>query len=255
MHTALCQHLPAAPSLSNPLPLESASRPYLYLLSHMSKAILKQAESEVSAKPDAAYPLARVVVLLLLQGHTAFGEILFARFVKKCPWVVPFYPSRAPDQPRDEYEKSTGRGSDESAADYIGRMNGILTLYLAIVQTPLDSLFSAMNVTPTPEQLVNVITPPMRFTASWSWIAHALRDPLPTLAPTATLITTWIEITGAEMIRVYGRGQVMKIFQAIKEEGVDQGKIKGDSESARNQLRMMLEQVDRLSHPAAREWN
>ena len=235
--------------------MTTASRPYLYLLSHMSKSILKQAESEVSAKPDAAYPLARVVVLLLLQGHVAFGEILFARFVKKCPWVVPYYPSRVEGQSREEYEKSTGRGTDESAADYIGRMNGILTLYLAIVQTPLDSLLHAMNTTPTPDQLANVITPPLRFPAAWSWLAHALRDPLPALFPTATLITTWIERVGAEVMRVYGKGQVMKIFQAIMEEGVEAGKIKGDSESARKQLRMALEQVSDLTSPPARHWS
>ena len=50
----------------------------------------------MSAKSDAAFPLARIIILLLLRGHSAFGEILFARFVKKCPWVVPFYPGRQP---------------------------------------------------------------------------------------------------------------------------------------------------------------
>jgi nucleoporin GLE1 len=69
-------------------------KPYAYLVSHLSKALIKQAESEVSAKAEAAFPLARVVLGLILRGHAALSDILFARFVKKCPWVVPFYPSK-----------------------------------------------------------------------------------------------------------------------------------------------------------------
>lgn len=67
---------------------------YGYLLSHTSKAFIKQAENEIAAKADAAFPLARVVLGLLLRGHAAFGQMLFARMVKKCPWVVPYYPRR-----------------------------------------------------------------------------------------------------------------------------------------------------------------
>ena len=73
---------------------------YAYLVSHLSKALIKQAESEVSAKAEAAFPLARVVLGLILRGHAALSEILFARFVKKCPWVVPFYPSKQPVSPK-----------------------------------------------------------------------------------------------------------------------------------------------------------
>jgi nucleoporin GLE1 len=73
---------------------ESTPKPYAYLLSHFSKAIIKQAENEVSAKAEAGFPLARVIVGLFLRGHAALSEILFARLVKKCPWVIPYYPSK-----------------------------------------------------------------------------------------------------------------------------------------------------------------
>lgn len=72
----------------------STPKPYAYLLSHLSKALIKQAETEVSAKAEAAFPLARVMVSLFLHGHAALGDVLFARLVKKCPWVVPYYPSK-----------------------------------------------------------------------------------------------------------------------------------------------------------------
>lgn len=90
-------YLPSPPTPASPIILDQ--RPpvaYCYLLSHLSKALIKQAEHEIAANTDAAFPLGRIVVGLLLRGHAAFGEVLFARLVKKCPWVVPYYPSRQP---------------------------------------------------------------------------------------------------------------------------------------------------------------
>jgi len=234
--------------------LSTASKPYLYLLSHASKALIKQAESEVSASSAAAFPLGRVVILLLLHGHAALGEILFARFNKKCPWVIPYYPVRQPDQPREDYEKSTGRGSDESVQDYIARMNGILTLYFAILQTPLTSIVPLLPYQATKEHLAALIPPALRFPAAWTWLAHAMRDPLPKSPPIATMVRTWVEMLGAEAIRVYGKTQVMKVFEVIMREGVETGKVAGDSESARQQLGMLLSSSDTLTHPAARVW-
>lgn len=193
------------------------------------------------------------MVLLLLSGHAAFGDILFARLVKKCPWVVPYYPIRQPNQPRDEYEKSTGRGSDESIADYVARMNGIFTLYLAIIQTPITSLVRPLAIQPTKEELVAVINAPLRFTTSWTWLAHAVRDPLPGLDPTATLILTWIEVLGAEAIRIFGQGQMGKVLVAIRDEGIEGGKIRGDSESARQQLGMLVKDLSKIKIPVARQ--
>lgn len=87
--------LPQPPTLANPI--TSASSPpqlYGYLLSHVSKSLIKQAEAEVNAHPEAAFPLAKIVVGLLLRGHAMLGEVLFGRLVKKCPWVVPFWPAK-----------------------------------------------------------------------------------------------------------------------------------------------------------------
>ena len=97
IHQGLSEQLPNEPSPSSPMVLDANTpKAYAYLLSHLSKALIKQAESEVSAKAEAAFPLARVVLGLILRGHAALSDILFARFVKKCPWVVPFYPNKQP---------------------------------------------------------------------------------------------------------------------------------------------------------------
>lgn len=97
IHKLLVDQLQAPPFPSSPIRLDDTTpKSYAYMLSHFSKALIKQAESEVSAKAEAAFPLARVVAGLLLRGHGALGEVLFARLVKKCPWVVPFYPNKQP---------------------------------------------------------------------------------------------------------------------------------------------------------------
>lgn len=217
--------------------------------------MIKQAESEVSAKADAAFPLARIVVGLLLRGHAAFGEILFARLVKKCPWVIPFFPSRRPDQPREEYEKSTGRGTDESLSDYVARMAGISTVYFAILQTSYTSMISSLPTPPpTPQQLTVLIPIPLRLPAAWTWLSNALRDPMPAMPPIAQLLTVFTEIAGAEVIMVYGQKQVGKAFEAILREGIDGGKVKGDSEAARQRLGLVLKDWRSLKHHSGRDW-
>lgn len=80
-------------------PITATSSPtlsYLYLLSHLSKSLIKQAENEVNAHPESAYPLAKIVLGLCLSGHCLLGEVLMARLVKKCCWVVPYYPAKEP---------------------------------------------------------------------------------------------------------------------------------------------------------------
>ncbi|OCF58660.1 hypothetical protein L486_03150 [Kwoniella mangroviensis CBS 10435] len=258
LHAILTEQLPSPPSPASPVILnDDTSKPYAYLLSHLSKALIKQAESEVNAKADAAFPLARIVFGLILRGHAALGEVLFARFVKKCPWVVPYYPSRQTSQSREEYEKSTGRGSDESLAEYISRMAGICTLYFAILQTPLSSLIPTTSVLPpTPSQLESLIIPPLRFPSAWKWLALALKDTFPVLPPVAHLISTWIDITAHEAVNRYGKGQMSKIWEAIEREGLGEGKIKGDSEAARQRLKLVLEKWRRgeVEVPKGRVW-
>lgn len=55
---------------------------YLWVLNHLSKCLIRQAEQEVSVKIDTAYPLARLVLWLLLEGHKELGDMLMARLVK-----------------------------------------------------------------------------------------------------------------------------------------------------------------------------
>ncbi|ODO07876.1 hypothetical protein I350_03457 [Cryptococcus amylolentus CBS 6273] len=243
IHDILVQHLPNLPTAASPFVLNNdIPRPYAYLLSHISKVLISQAQSEITSKPASAYPLGKIVYGLMLRGHAALGDILFARFVKKCPWVVPFYPARQPNQSREEYEQSTGRGTDESSHEYISRMSFISTLFFAILQTPIPSLISTLPTPlPTPQQLEQLIPVPMRLSYAWTWMALALRDPMPASPPIATLVTTWLEIALAECISVYGKIQTDKIREALEREGLQGGGLKGDGGMALDKLQFVLD--------------
>ncbi|OWZ66618.1 hypothetical protein AYX14_05912 [Cryptococcus neoformans] len=242
IHDLLIQQLPSPPSAASPIQFNpDIPKTYAYLLSHVSKVLITQAQSEITSKPASAFPLAKVVVGLMLRGHAALGDVLFARFVKKCPWVVPFYPAPQANQSREEYEKSTGRGTDESQHEYISRMSSICTLFFAILQTPLMPLIPTLPSAPTPEELDKLIPKPMRLTYAWMWLALALRGPMPASPPIAALLTTWIEIALAEVIRIYGKGQTDKLRESLERQGIQGGEIKGDGGMSRDKLGFVLD--------------
>lgn len=134
-------------------------------------------------------------------------------------------------------------------------MAGITTLYFAILQTPFASLLQTLSQSPTPQQLVELVCPPLRFPAAWAWLAYSLRDSLPALPPIAHLISVWIEILGAEAVQIFGVDQMRKISDSIVRDGLEGGKIKGDSEAARQRLGLLLEdwRSTLKAHPA-RNW-
>lgn len=67
---------------------------YTWILNHLSKCLIRQAEQEVAAKQGSCFPLARVVSWLLLEGHSELGDVLMARLTKKCCWCLPHCPAR-----------------------------------------------------------------------------------------------------------------------------------------------------------------
>lgn len=230
--------------------------PYYYLISHTAKALVKQAEGEVDGNPEAAFPLARIILGIMLRGHAAFGTVVFARLVKKCPWVVPYWPQRAEGQPRDEYEKSTGMGVDESRSDYIRRMTGIVRMYFAVLALPLSSLVPTLPSKPTPQQLPILIPEPWRLPTAWSWVATALRPPLPAHQATAPFLLIHIETLGHALASQYGPKQVGKLLAAIKA-GVQSGAIRGDTDATRANIVRAVdqwEQTQSLPAPRGLQW-
>jgi hypothetical protein len=133
-------------------------------------------------------------------------------------------------------------------------MGGILTLHLSIVQTSLRSIVNPLPIAPTPEQLLSIIIPPLRLSSAWTWLSNILKDPLVSAPPAAHLITTWIQIVGPEVIKVYGERQVGKAMEVIWREAYEGGKVRGNVESERQKMGLAVEKWKEIGFSPARDW-
>jgi nucleoporin GLE1 len=152
--------MPSAPSASS---FNAPSQPhpdeiYVPLLSSLAKAILLQAETEVTASKTAAVPLA-MVAKNLLGTSPHFEDVLLAKMVQRVGgWVPTSLPARDVDvggsdsnQPFDEVSLRKAMGyrdvpahvdedsgkqipeQRESQADYITRVSAIMRVYFLIL--------------------------------------------------------------------------------------------------------------------------
>jgi hypothetical protein len=158
---------------------------YWALLSATAKAILLQAEVEVTAKAETATPLAQVTINLAstLQG---FGEIFMAKLTQRCGgWVTPIMiPSKDVDgKPWPDKEsrmKAAGirkdggesDGAYEDASQFGTRVTGMMRVYFNILTgshpQPLHKL--------------------MQMGMYWTWFARLANEPKLLEDPTCPMI-------------------------------------------------------------------
>ncbi|SCZ97525.1 BZ3500_MvSof-1268-A1-R1_Chr4-3g07230 [Microbotryum saponariae] len=212
--------------------------PYRWTLNHLAKALVKQAETEVTARISTAYPLARVVIGLIVRSHEELGEVLMARLVKKCFWITGWWPPKQPGQTEEAHQKSLGHAppsAGESLIQYASRMSGLIALYAAITQTsPLEAPQG-----PCPREQVAHVPPHFRLAAGWRWIVLILRVPLVGLQPTPQLLGSFLEIAGERLLEVYGR-QFAKVLEVVLREGIREGKAGFSDKSVSSTVRLTL---------------
>ncbi|TIB34261.1 hypothetical protein E3P84_01867 [Wallemia ichthyophaga] len=249
-------------TLNEPKLLHGESSPaYTWLLNHLSKCLLRQAETEVSAKSSTAFPLARLVMSLSLNEHPRLAEILMGRMVKKACWTIPYYPTKSDGENEEAYKRRVGRkNASETTVQYNDRMSGILALYFAILQTRVstDNLVlsgdQARNA--TQDDLVSRIPPQFRFGMCWTWLAHALRPPLPTLATIPQLLATFFEILGQPWQIAFGE-QARKVLRLLKTVIDDDNAWASNSEANLTRIRLLLDKWSSglpLSGVEGRSW-
>ncbi|MBW0561293.1 hypothetical protein O181_101008 [Austropuccinia psidii MF-1] len=200
---------------------KSSKDVYLWSCNHLSKALIKQAETEITAKLSTAYPMARLVLGLILVGYQELGDILMARLVKKCYFVTAYRPVMSTGQSMAEYRKQLGfqpESQEESGVQYSARMAGILALYAAIAQTDPRDVVPSLKDRVADDQIQR-IPPQLRLDFSWCWFSYMLKLPMIQLSSTPQLISTYIEIAGARMYEIYGK-QYLKLLSVILNEGI-----------------------------------
>lgn len=154
--------------------LDSNSDLYSAALSALAKAIILQAETEVTAKLDTAGPLAAVVINLF--NLPGFDEVLWAKMgTRTGGWLIGYHVSRQQGQDEKEFRKLAGFREDETQLERQTRIGGIISLFFAI-----STSSKATGMLPTP------FWP----TRMWSFIARLMGDPRllrQTMAPYVSL--------------------------------------------------------------------
>ncbi|KAF5381578.1 hypothetical protein D9615_005384 [Tricholomella constricta] len=236
-----------------------AHHPAIYkaLLSSLSKAILLQAETEVTAEKKSAGPLAKVT-FNLLETLDGFAEVFFSKLVQRAGgWPVPYMVppedvGGGPWKDEDERNKAVdtaqrkamgfrkgsngGTGDDlETASEYNARVSGLMRVYFHILKFP-------------PKH--KPLHPLFKITRYWTWFTRILMDKrLLATAVAAQLIYTALDVMGSHARKIWGH-QWNKLLELVYEgvtTGYDTGKIiggvSGEGIAARVRIQLEVERI------------
>ncbi|KAA1066115.1 hypothetical protein PGT21_021914 [Puccinia graminis f. sp. tritici] len=196
---------------------------YLWVCNHLAKAVIRQAETEVTAKLSTVYPLGRLVVGLMMIGYPEVGTILMGRLVKKCYFVAAYRPLPEEGQSEADYRKQLGyqpenSSREESRVQYNNRMAGLVALFAAIKQTDPSDVVPSLKGVPKQEQLQR-IPPELRLDSSWKWLANTLKLPLIFLTATPRVLASFLEVAGQRLFEIYG-SQFIKFLKTLLDHGI-----------------------------------
>ncbi|KAF7298730.1 hypothetical protein MIND_00820500 [Mycena indigotica] len=225
--------------------------PMLYtgLCSSLAKAILLQAETEVTAEKKAALPLAQLTHALL-ENLPSFPEVFFAKLVQRCgPWAIPSVlpTTDVTGEPwKDDDERAKAMGYRRSVEDnvprepvgeYMLRVAGIMRVYFAVLKLP-----------PNNGQPLN---PLFQMPRLWVWLARLMGSERMLESPVAAqLIYTALDVLGSFALQVWGH-QWVKLLElvyagATAGYSADNKLIGGSSAegiAARSRLKMEVERI------------
>ncbi|KAI0460877.1 hypothetical protein LJB42_001524 [Komagataella kurtzmanii] len=167
-----------------------------WILNFMAKAIVSQAETEVTVSPRAATPLANLAVSLMTEIPD-FKTYLMARFVKKCPLIIGYTCKIDTEDGRIRMgwkRNSDGKWEDETR--YNERLGGIAMVYFVITQLRVEP-----DLVPISE--------------SWKFLARMLNTPLELLSNVHFLVTSnWWDACAIEFVNTYGE-QAKKLMNLV----------------------------------------
>ncbi|KLO06245.1 hypothetical protein SCHPADRAFT_838304, partial [Schizopora paradoxa] len=187
------------------------------LLSSVSKAVLSQAETEVTAHKAAARPLARVIVALIAT-YPLLGEIFWARMIGSIGvWAVGgIEPTliEVDDTTGERHEldakgklRRWGMREEEPTDAYVSRVAGVLRLYFEMLFVEMDGL-----------NLGNMqLQPQFRPARLWAYLAQLINHEgmlKRVVAPEAIYVA--LDSVGSKALTIWG-AQFVKILRVIYE--------------------------------------
>ncbi|QLQ81921.1 hypothetical protein HG537_0G01750 [Torulaspora globosa] len=179
---------------------------FLWILNFIAKAMVHQAETEVRVKPESALPLGKLAVNLMVQ-YPELKELLMARFVKKCPFVIGYTCSIDNESGRQDMGwKRKADDKWEEDTFYDERMGGMVTLFAVITRLPL------------PQEHITTQTHPMPISNSWHMVARIANTPINLLTNSHFVVLGfWWDAAASEFVQAYGN-QGTKLLQLIGED-------------------------------------
>ncbi|KAJ3801006.1 GLE1-like protein-domain-containing protein [Lentinula aff. detonsa] len=223
---------------------------YTALLSALAKALVLQAETEITAEKRSAIPLAQVAFNCLEQLE-GFSEVFFAKITQRIgPWAVPcplpekdFDGRPWKDNGEARHVQGFRQGEDgtlETQAQYSDRVKGVIRLY-----------FSVLKITPSKAPLEKMFQLP-RY---WTWVARLLGSRTLLVTPVgAEVLFVALEVLGTDATVIWGY-QFVKILRLIYDastEGLGGGKVLGgtspDGIAARARVKLEVEHIMKGGH-------
>ncbi|KAG6335051.1 hypothetical protein ID866_4029 [Astraeus odoratus] len=225
------------PATAHPRPL------YLATLSSLSKAILLQAETEVTAEKKSAYPLALVTCSLLHHPSLSdtFPDVFYAKTLQRTggwgvPVIVPAQDVGGKTWSDEERRKAMGyqwtggedggEGGWESTGEHATRIAGIMRVYFLVL---------AMSVSmPTPVPAAELGKAPQLSRGQrlfhlphfWMYFSRMLGDErLLETAVAAQILHVALDVAGLEARHIWGKQwiKLLELLYEISTVGIDSG--------------------------------
>ncbi|KAM7344188.1 gle1 RNA export mediator isoform 2-T2 [Cochliomyia hominivorax] len=176
-----------------------------YCILVMAKKFVGQGETTISSNPQAAFPVASVIVSLW-KNIPEFGQLFLAYVFKECPFLVPYFIPQKKGQSIEEYSKILGYrmndGQIEPQDMYLKRQTGVARLYAAVMITNGRQQDGPSH--------------PYGIEHAWRWLTNfVVLDPLPDIC--ATLIMELLHIVGSDLWATYGK-QFVKLLVYIQQQ-------------------------------------
>lgn len=169
---------------------------YKWILNFIAKAIVDQCETEVTVKPAASLPLARLAYRIL-QTYSEFEYFLLARLVKKCPYIIGYTCAIDTEEGRFRmgWRKQDGKWLDE--VKYEERVAGICTMWSVMCRLP-EQAFVNFSIT-----------------ASWKFLARIANTNLALLINAHfSCLSNWWDASALEFSQMYGK-QAAKLMKLV----------------------------------------
>ncbi|GJE98233.1 GLE1-like protein-domain-containing protein [Phanerochaete sordida] len=235
---------PPPPNASQNLSLsDDRKQVYLATLSALAKAILLQAETEVTAEKRSAIPLGQVTANFLAHLER-FPNIFWARLCQRAgAWPIPFVVPGADfdGAPFDAEGAARARGlrrRDEPLGEHLQRVAGMMRVYFTVLAA--GAAFERQ------------LDPRFRVQRYWQYFARLLSQPQLLDSPVAAeIIYVALDVFGAKAKEIWGV-QWIKVLELLYEcatEGINgqQGRLLGGSApegiAARTRVQLEIERI------------